>query len=36
MDEKYLDIQNTTTRHLTTLQNVITTLKNKRKDVSDV
>ncbi len=33
LDEKYIEIQNITTKHLTTLQNVVTTLKNKRKDV---
>ena len=34
LDEKYIEIQNTATKHLTTLQNVVTVLKNKRKDVS--
>ena len=34
LDEKYIEIQNASTKHLTTLQNVITILKNKRKDVS--
>jgi len=33
LDEKYIEIQNTATKHLTTLQNVVTVLKNKRKDV---
>ncbi len=33
LDEKYIEIQNTATNHLTTLQNVVTVLKNKRKDV---
>ncbi|CAF3867452.1 unnamed protein product, partial [Rotaria sp. Silwood2] len=34
LDEKYIEIQNTATKHLTTLQNVVTTLKIKRKDIS--
>ncbi len=34
LDEKYIEIQNIATQHLTTLQNVVTVLKNKRKDVS--
>jgi hypothetical protein len=34
LDEKYIEIQNIATKHLTTLQNVVTVLKNKRKDVS--
>ena len=33
LDEKYLEIQNTTNEHLTTLQDVITVLKSERKDV---
>jgi hypothetical protein len=34
LDEKYIEIQNIATKHLTTLQNVVTALKNKRQDVS--
>ncbi|CAF3529773.1 unnamed protein product [Rotaria socialis] len=34
LDEKYIEIQNIATKHLTTLQNVVTGLKNKRKDIS--
>ncbi len=34
LDEKYIEIQNIATKHLTTLQSVVTALKKKRKDVS--
>ncbi|CAF3802124.1 unnamed protein product [Adineta steineri] len=34
LDEKYIEIQNNATKHLTTLQNVVTVLKNKRKDIT--
>ena len=33
LDENYLEIQNRTNEHLTTLQNVIALLKSERKDV---
>ncbi|UJR23538.1 hypothetical protein I4U23_026527 [Adineta vaga] len=33
LDEQYIEIQNNITKHLTTIQNVITNLKQKRKDI---
>ncbi|CAF0790890.1 unnamed protein product [Adineta ricciae] len=33
LDEQYIEIQNNITKYMKTIQNVVTTLKNKRKDI---